>query len=349
MFKTARIKLTAWYLLIIMSVSLMFSTAIFRILTSELDRFERIARNRIERRLLEQHMFPDFGGPRPFEPAFLSNPELIEETKQRIIFALLIVNGVVLVLSGAFGFLLAGRTLKPIQNMVEEQNRFIADASHELKTPLTSLKSAFEVYLRSKNQNHKEANEIITDSLVEVDRMQILAESLLTSLRYKTENNHIRFEVNGLDEIINEAVKKISSKAKEKEIIINSASTDLTVFVDKQSIINMLVIVLDNAIKYGKKGGRVDLSVKNLKNFSEISIKDNGCGISKENLPFIFDRFYRADESRSNSGSVGGFGLGLSIAKQIIKLHNGTIKASSIQNKGTIITIKIPIKVKPDD
>src|SRR3989304_6174610 len=132
MFKSARLKLTAWYLAIIMLISVLFSLVIYQGATLELRRMERIQHFRQE----SSESFRRFS-----MPAFVLAPEVVEETKQRIRLALVTINLMILAASGAVGYFLAGRTLKPIQEMVDEQNRFITDASHELRTPLTSLRS----------------------------------------------------------------------------------------------------------------------------------------------------------------------------------------------------------------
>ncbi|OGG09575.1 hypothetical protein A2154_01455 [Candidatus Gottesmanbacteria bacterium RBG_16_43_7] len=155
MFQKARIKLTTLYLTIIMSVSLMFSLAMYRVLSFEISRFERMQRLRLERQLEEGEFFLPSHPRGPFFP--VPDPDLLAETRQRIILSLVTVNGIVLVLSGGLGYMLAGRTLRPIETMVDEQNRFITDASHELKTPLTSLRLSMEVFLRSKKQSLSEA------------------------------------------------------------------------------------------------------------------------------------------------------------------------------------------------
>ena len=166
MYKTARIKLTAWYLLIIVMVSLSFSTIIYRSYSDEVERFERTQRLR-------------------FAIRFERPTDLLEDSKHRVLMTLIYINGLIFVTSAGLGYFLAGRTLKPIEEMVEEQNRFIADASHELKTPLTSLKTAFEVYLRDKNGTLPDAKMIITESITEVNKLQFLSESLLKLARLK--------------------------------------------------------------------------------------------------------------------------------------------------------------------
>lgn len=135
MFKNARLKLTAWYLLIIMFISIAFSLVIYQGLMNEVHRFSRMQKLRIERIL----------PPNPTQP-FFADEDLITEIQQRIIFGLGIINIIIFLTSGALGYFLAGKTLRPIQEIMEEQNRFISDASHELRTPLTALKSIFTCY-----------------------------------------------------------------------------------------------------------------------------------------------------------------------------------------------------------
>src|SRR3990167_5936556 len=144
MFNNARIKLPVWYLLIFMLFSVSFSTVIYIALTHEFERFERLQRYRIERRFYnESHTMPNIRERFPLP----LDPELIKETRNRLGLRLVLINAGILVISGGLGYFLAGRTLQPIKDMVDEQNRFISDSSHELRTPLTSLKIGMEVTL----------------------------------------------------------------------------------------------------------------------------------------------------------------------------------------------------------
>lgn len=310
MYQTARIKLTAWYLLIIMLVSLSFSTIIYKSYSDEVDRFERMQRMRFS-------LF--------FEP----QTDLLDESKHRVLMTLIYINGLIFVTSAGLGYFLAGRTLKPIEEMVEEQNRFTADASHELKTPLTSLKTAFEVYLRDKKGTLPQAKTIIAESVTEVNKLQFLSESLLKLARFQ--RPALNLEDLNLTLVIEDAVKKISPLAKEKNIKIIKNLKSSTFAGDKNNLTELVTILLDNAVKYSSAGKEITINLHN----NIITVEDHGAGIDENDLPHIFERFYRAEKSRSNNG----FGLGLAIAKEIVLAHNGTITAKSQKGSGTIFTV----------
>ena len=335
MFHSARFKLTAWYLLIIMLVSLIFSIIIYLNLIAEVERFERQQRVLIEERMEQQW-------PAPFHlPSPIANRELIEETQRRILITLLLLNGSILVLSGILGYWLAGRTLQPIKVMIDEQNRFVSDASHELKTPLTSLRSAFEVFLRGKMQNLEEAKEIIRESLLEVNKLETLSESLLELSQYQTTRVKKYFTSLLLSSVVKEVQRKTYPLAKNKKITMKFNFSETTIWGEKHSLVELFVILLDNAIKYSDEGGVVEVTSQKIRHGILVKIKDNGIGISSQDLPFIFDRFYRADAARSKK-TASGYGLGLSIAKKIVALHNGVIKVQSAQKKGTMFSVYLP-------
>lgn len=342
MFQKARIKLTAWYLLIIILISISFSMAMYRALTSELDRVERAQRLRIERGLPER-----FGIPPPLDGndefrRFLSlDPDLIAETKNRLAISLVIINFVIFATSAGAGYFLAGRTLKPIKEMMEEQNRFVSDASHELRTPLTSLKSGIEVNLRDKKLTLNQAKMLLESNLEEVNSLQVLSDALIKLNQYQRGDNGFTISEMSLSTIIGEAIKKVSNLAKNKKITIENKTSDFLIKGDKKALTEVFVIFLDNAIKYSPKNTKVNLSSEKTDGHILIYITDQGMGISEKDIPHLFDRFYRADKSRTKS-NVSGYGLGLSIAKQIINKHHGAIKVKSKLDKGTTFTVRLP-------
>jgi len=331
MFHSARLKLTAWYLLIIIVISLSFSAVIYRFLTFEVERFSRVQRFRIERRL-EDIDFP----PRP---RILTDPDLIKEIKRRILTRLAQINLIILIIAGGLGYFLAGRTLAPIGEMVEEQNRFISDASHELRTPLTALKTSTEVGLRDKALTLEQAKKMLRDNLAEVDKLQSLSDNLLELAQGQSLNNQKHHTVVAVDRPINQAVKKISSLARQKKITIKKKLVAARVKGDFDGLERLFTILLDNAVKYGFNQGLIEIFSQKTERAVAITVKDNGPGIAKKDLPHIFDRFYRAEPARDKSG----YGLGLSIAKKIVEEHRGTIKVNSQVNKGTTVTVNLPL------
>ncbi len=331
MFQSARLQLTAWYILIIMLVSMTFSAVIYQMLTREVERFDQLQRFRIERR------FPDrFPTHIP-----VVSPELLEETGHRILLFLSIINAGVLTLSGGLSYILAGRTLKPIQEMVDEQNRFISDASHEFRTPLTSLKTSMEVNLRDKNLTLKEAKTTISEGIEDVNKLQSLSDSLLQLAQYQKPNGHTLFESLSLDKTIQEAVRKIQPVAKSKNIHFDLQSNDYEIQASKDGLIDLLVILLDNALKYSPPNSAVEITAGKSDKLMEISVTDHGVGIDPKDTPHVFDRFFRSEISRSKT-SASGYGLGLSIAQKIVQVHHGSIAVKSMPGKGSTFTVRLP-------
>ena len=332
MFNKARIALTGWYLLIIMLLSISFSVVIHKILTQEVVRYARIQKIRMERRL---HI-----------P--IVDDDLVKEITQRIAIALIAINGTIFFIAGGLGYVLAGKTLKPIKEMVEEQNRFISDASHELRTPLTSLKTSMEVHLREKFATLESANSLIKESILEVNRLQTLSESLLQIAQYENNENPIKHEQINIKETILEAIKKTSPLMKSKRIdLINLPAgkagqlIDAPVMGSSYALVDLFVILIDNAVKYSQSGSKVYIKMKTLNKSVMVRVIDEGIGIEKKDLPHIFERFYRASSARTKI-NAGGYGLGLSIAKKIIDEHKGSIAVKSIVGKGSEFIVTLP-------
>lgn len=348
MFQSARIKLTAWYLLIIMLVSSLFSVVIYTGINREYSRIEQIQKIRQERALQLNPSFEEFRKERqkkgvdtpPMSTVF--EPEAISEARIRLQIILLMVNAGILAVAGFAGYFLAGRTLKPIKEMVDEQNRFITDSSHELRTPLTTLRSEIEVNLRDKALNLIDAKKLLQSNLEEVINLQALSDGLIKLTQYQKRESQMIVESINLSLVVNEAVKKISSLASYKKIKIQNKVGNIKILGEGQLLTEVFVILLDNAIKYSLPRGEVIILSKQTINHVEISVSDKGSGIDPKDLPHIFERFFRADESRTKS-DISGYGLGLSIAKQIIEKHRGLMKVVSELGKGTTIVIELPI------
>lgn len=334
MFRSARLKLTFWYLAIIMAISVSFSTAIYRVLSLELTRIERVQRLRMERRLPPSL---DTRGP----ARFLLDPELVAETKQRLIVTLVIINSAILGSSALAGYFLAGRTLKPIAQMLEEQSRFITDASHELRTPLTALKSEIEVNLRDTHLTSTQATKLLRSNLEEVNNLQALSDRLIKLTQYQKGHNNLPLTAVPIRPAIHAAMQKMAWPAKNKNIALTYTGGTFSVIGNSQALTELFVILLDNAVKYSPEKTHVRITAQKTDGRIRVRVVDQGEGITKEDLPRVFDRFYRSDKSRTKT-TIPGYGLGLSIAKQIIEQHHGSVAVQSKTGKGSVFTVELP-------
>ena len=339
-FGNARIKLTAWYFVIIMFISAFFSIAIYRVLTSELDRVERMQRSRIEhdRPIGVLPIIDD--QTRNF---FFLDPQLIEETKNRLKLILVLIDMGILGASTAGGYFLAGKTLKPIKEMVDEQDRFISDASHELRTPLTSMKTEVEVALRNSKLNISEAKKLLKSNLEEVDKMQKLSNYLLSLNRHQNSLTNIEFKKVNLKKIYELAITKILPLAKTKNLTLKKELKDTYITGNEELLIQLALILLDNSIKYSRGDGKIIVRTKKTGEGALLEVQDFGEGINPKDLPHIFERFYRADISRSKE-KTDGYGLGLSIAENIVKTNKGSISVKSTLKKGSKFSVFFPTK-----
>jgi len=339
-FHQARIKLTALYLLIIMLVSLSFSIVVYRMIVGELDRIEQMQSLRIRRWFSQRDIFNFPNDFQPFDPDFrFIDPEVLADSRRRLLLLMLLINSGILAVSAAAGYFLAGKTLKPIQDMVDEQSQFVANASHELRTPLTALKTEIEVNLRDKNLKINEMRNLLASNLEEVDQLQELSNNLMKLAYPKNHSPKINSTVD-LQQIIQTVVKKVKSLAIQKEIQIHNEIYNLEITGNDQDLIELFVNILDNAIKYSPKNTEIWLQAESHDHKACVTIRDQGVGIAKKDIPHIFDRFYRSDQSRTSDG----YGLGLAIAKHIVEIHKGQIKVESQLGKGSIFTIKLPLK-----
>ncbi|MCL5291549.1 MAG: HAMP domain-containing histidine kinase [Actinobacteria bacterium] len=356
MFRSARLKLTAWYLLIIMLISVFFSLAAYQGSIAELRRGMRTQALRggvlrhggplgINRDLRMPPSDPPTPGEPPLSPSDfdtqLFDTQLFEEGSRRIALQLILLNLGILALAGGAGYFLAGHTLRPIEEMVEEQKRFVADASHELRTPLTVMRTEAEVALRDTNLDATGARSVLESALEEIGKLQSLSDYLLTFGRLENVNANQSFARVNLSDIVEEAQRQVGALAQDKNISIGSDVDDVTLEGLRDNLVQLVVILLDNAIKYSSEGDCVNVRGRAQKGGVILEVQDSGAGIRAGDLPFIFNRFYRADASRAKDGAHG-YGLGLSIAKSIIDLHNGRVNVRSAPGMGTTFTITLP-------
>jgi len=315
-----------------MIIALLFSLVIYFGITTQLDGMSKFQElNKQNNIQINAPISSSMPLPPPLDP---------ESAKNRILLILLIVNGVVLCVSGGAGYVLAGRTLRPIIEMLEEQSRFITDASHELKTPLTAIRTEFEVAMLEKNMSKQQSEKLIKSSYEEIVNLQGLAENLLELTQQQKKRGNLKLKDVSLLEVTEAALGKVIPLAKQKHITIDNLVDDYILQGEEQSLTELFVILLDNAIKYSPDNSEVKLNSKKTDHHLMITVSDNGIGIAQKDRLHIFDRFYRADKSRSK---IAGYGLGLSIAKEIVESHKGSISVESEVDHGTVFIIRLPL------
>lgn len=333
MFKLAYIKLTLVYVAILMLISISFSVVIYEISSSELNNgFNRQAR--VLRDIPGNPML------RPVQDLENIRLDQLNESNSNLRLNLIYANLVILILGTGLSYFLARRTFKPLEDAMIAQNRFTADASHELRTPLTAMKTEIEVDLRDKDLKLDEAKKLLKSNLEEIHKLESLSNALLILAKFE-DNFNLDFKKLALDEIIKDALKKVLVLAQTKKIKFQTNLKKIKITGDYDSLLKVVVILLDNAIKYSFNQSKILVKMRKGLKFVEIKIIDYGVGIKNEDLPHIFDRFYRADTSRSKN-KTNGYGLGLAIAKRIIEMHQGMIIAESRYGKGSTFIVKLP-------
>ncbi|MGC5325727.1 sensor histidine kinase [Brevibacillus sp. SYSU BS000544] len=238
------------------------------------------------------------------------------------------------------------RLVKGLNEMLERLNRsfiaqstFVQDASHELRTPLAVLRSEMEIALR-KSRSETEYKEILERCLYEIEHMSNVSTQLLTLARFDHRQRLDRTCVE-LDKVINDSIRKIEARQKEKQIHIRYIPTTIQVWGDSLALEIVIVNLLQNAIHAMDAGGTVEITCQSENNWAQIAITDNGKGIPADAIPHLFDRFYRVDEARNRQ--EGGTGLGLAICKSIVTVHQGKIEVVSTPGSGSTFTICIPL------
>lgn len=226
-----------------------------------------------------------------------------------------------------------------LDRTIEHQKHFVADASHELKTPLTVISSYADMLKRWGRDNTEVRDEAIEAIARETERLQNLIRSMLTLAEAEQDNwlDVSRFDVTTI-------VRELSSvlgKTFQREIRVHADNHSVNIRGDKEKIRQLLLILLDNAIKYSKEP--IDVRIRNQKNGIKLEVTDYGIGVPESEIPYMFERFYRVDEARHRT--TGGSGLGLSIAKKIIDIHEGSVEVYSKPGNGTTISILLPRKI----
>lgn len=335
MFQSATLKLTAWYLTILMVISITFSIVIYQVNYKEVS-------FRLEN--LQHSLLGDFDQTFPFSTyinrySAPDNMPIVSESRKastQMILSLIYINLVVFVAGGLGAYFLARRTLRPIAEAHEAQSRFTSDASHELRTPLSAMKAELEVNLRDPKLSIGEARELLESNLEEVDKLIQLSEMLLHLSRL----DHDKLEIQTIDlpGILDETLKRYPDALNRFDITSRKKAATQA---NEAAIQELMGILIDNALKYSPDGSPIHIRIFGQRGLVGFEIKNNGKKIPDDKLPKLFERFFRADSSRT-SQSKKGYGLGLSIAKKIIDVHHGDLTVSS-SDEATTFTFYLPI------
>lgn len=314
-FQKAHLKLTLYYIVLIMMVACLCSMLLY---------FS-----------LKKNIMQDFSAEGK-ETQIAMTERAVKSLQKNIVS----VDITVLVLGSVFSYILARGTLRPVKDWLEMQKEFSANASHELRTPLAIMKTDSEVMLRGGKNSAQDFRLLALRNMEEIDRMSKIVEELLALSREKNTKKAAARKIN-LCAVVRKLVYKMRKPALAKNIEITFGGLEDGFFYGYLSAIEQAVLnIVQNSIDYTSQGGKVTVGVKNGRKHLLFTVADNGVGIEKDKLPHIFEKFYKADNSES--GRQEGCGLGLAIVKEIVDRHQGKIKVTSKVGKGTCVTVWLP-------
>ncbi|HVS78899.1 MAG TPA: HAMP domain-containing sensor histidine kinase [Candidatus Saccharimonadales bacterium] len=329
MFHSAALRLTTWYLAIIMAISLIFSGLLYSVSVNDLN-------HNLNRQI---GYFNNFLGPGDYNNYVILRNNQLDQDKSHLRASLVLFNILVLAGGGLASYWLARRTLRPIETALQAQSRFAADASHELRTPLAAIQAENEVALRNPALKKAEAVSLLKSNLEEVAKLRALSEGLLRLASSRGRIEHP--QAVALQNVIPKSIERLAKAAQLKGIKVESENLkNISVRGEPDGLIELFAIFIDNAIKYSPTKSKVTVSAKVQHKNVQVTISDQGRGIPPTDLPMIFDRFYQSDSSRSKRSS--GYGLGLAIAKKITDAHQGHIEVRSTPGKGSAFIVHLP-------
>ena len=264
---------------------------------------------------------------------------------EKATWALAVLGGVALVFAAGIGYVLSGGAMKPVREAYEKQRQFAADASHELRTPLAVVLASADLLRSDPSITSPFLKQVIEDVRDEVKKMTKLVSDLLTVARTDGKANQMRLVRMDLVSAVQQTVRIMRPFAEKKDIVIDEELPKrVEIHADEQKIRQLILILVDNAVKYTPEHGRISVCVQEDRGSVKLSVSDTGIGIAPEHQERIFERFYRVDKARSRR--MGGNGLGLAIAREIVEAHGGSIAVESEPGKGTTFHIRLKARAK---
>ena len=266
---------------------------------------------------------------------------------QKATYALIFLGLLALVISTAVGHVMSGKAIVPLKEAYEKQRQFAADASHELRTPLAVVLASAELLENDPSIQSPFLKQVIGDVRDEVKKMTKLVSDLLIVARSDNQALKLKFSKFDLAALLQQTIRVMQPLAEKKqiEIVSEGEMNPVEIQGDEQKIKQLVLILVDNAVKYTPEKGKITLSMMpGERGLVRFSVQDTGIGISEEDQEKIFDRFYRVDKARSRE--MGGNGLGLAIAQEIVNLHKGSIRVESKQGQGAKFIVELRMKLR---
>jgi len=328
-FRTARWRLTLQYWAIIIVIVAILSSALYELHAHDVGRIEG------------RRAVPEISAERG---ALLETPSLAEylETLGR---SILLADLVTVLVAGGLSYLLATRTLRPIKRAVEAEQRFFANAAHDLRTPLAVMRSEAEVALRGP-PSPQETRAVLESSLEEIDRMSLMVNQMLDLARGAPPRHAggDAFQTVDLSALARGITAKLAVRAGLKGIALSADAEEIArILGDPTSLERAVYNVLENSLAYTPSGGTIRVSVRRAGGHVLLEVADTGIGIDPADLPRITEAFFRGDQARGTH--TGGAGLGLTIVKAAMDEHRGEILTTSAIGRGTTITLRFPAHV----
>src|SRR5437588_5917680 len=322
MFSTARLRLTLWYLAVLAAIVVLLSLALYDVLLhlqqAEVQAMASAGRHGVA--------------------------GLFGRDASTLALQIGAIDLGVLILAALGSYVLAGRTLRPIQEAMERQERFAVAASHELRTPLTVLQGTLEV-ARLRDRTPAEYKEILSKAATEAARMGPLVGDLLTLARVRSDRELLARAPLDLRVVAREAAEGVEPLAARKgQTLEVELDGPLPTCGDQLKLRQALTNLLDNAITYTPEGGAIRLSARAARGRAVIAVRDTGPGIEAQHLPHLFEPFYRVDSARG--GGSGHAGLGLALAAWIAQAHGGHLAVESRIGVGTLFTLTLPLRAR---
>ena len=268
--------------------------------------------------------------------------EGVRQTIGRLVLVLLPValGGLGAALLG--GLFMAGRAVRPARESFERQRAFVADASHELKTPLTMIRADTEV-LMYRGRLHEEDEKLVEHALAETDRMGAVLSDLLLVARLDAGKLEVAEKPFDLAPVLAEEAERFGARAAAKGVELEVETPgELPVSGDAKRTGQILAVLLDNAVRFAPEGGQIAVTGRLGKRWAQASVMDTGPGIAPEHLPRVFDRFYRAESARTRREVGGGTGLGLAIARDLARAQGGDLEADKEEGWGAVFRLSLP-------